>query len=64
SRTMRDLVAQDVIEVTRKTIQIQNRREPLAEGAGGTATANMVEVSRRVIVIQNRDALEASAGMS
>ncbi|UCD24819.1 MAG: Crp/Fnr family transcriptional regulator, partial [Gemmatimonadota bacterium] len=41
SRTMRDLVAQDIIQVTRKTIQMQNRREPLTEGAGGTATANM-----------------------
>ena len=63
SRTMRDLVAQEIIEVTRKIIKIHNRRDSQPEGDGG-GSDSMIEVSRRVIVIQNRQALEASAGMS
>lgn len=63
SRTMRDLVAQEVIEVTRRTITIQNRRDPAPDSAAGKEGRNLIEVSRRVIVIRNREALEASAGI-
>jgi CRP/FNR family cyclic AMP-dependent transcriptional regulator len=64
SRTMRDLVAQNVIEVTRRTVTIRNRRDPTADSAAGDAPSNLIEVSRRVIVILNREALESGAGMS
>jgi DNA-binding transcriptional regulator YhcF (GntR family) len=64
SRTMRDLVGQEIIEVTRKIIKIQNRRDSQPVGDGGAGSDSVVEVSRRVIVIQNRQALETSAGMS
>ena len=64
SRTMRDLVAQELIEVTRKTITIKNRRDAQREGDSSPSGNDFVEVSRRVIVIKNRQALEASAGMT
>jgi CRP/FNR family cyclic AMP-dependent transcriptional regulator len=63
SRTMRDLVGQEIIEVTRKIIKIQNRRDSQPVGDGG-GSDSVIEVSRRVIVIQNRKALETSAGMT
>jgi CRP/FNR family cyclic AMP-dependent transcriptional regulator len=64
SRTMRDLVGQETIEVTRKIIKIQNRRDSQPVGDGGAGSDSVIEVSRRVIVIQNRKALETSAGMT
>jgi CRP/FNR family cyclic AMP-dependent transcriptional regulator len=64
SRTMRDLVSQDLIEVSRKTITIKNRRDDVREGDDSHSGNDLVEVSRRVIVIRNRQALESAAGMS
>lgn len=60
SRTMRQLAAQNLIEVSRKTMQIRNRREPSTE----PDASDLVEVSRRMIVIRNREALEMAAGRS
>ena len=54
SRTMRDFVSQDLIEIARKTVTIPNRRD-----RPGTAdSGDMVTVQRRIIVIKNRPALE------
>jgi hypothetical protein len=61
---MRDLVSQDLIEVSRKTITIKNRRDDVREGDDSHSGNDLVEVSRRVIVIRNRQALESAAGMS
>jgi hypothetical protein len=54
SRTMRDFVADELIEIARKTVTIPNRRDPKRDGGG----SDMVTVQRRIIVIRNRAALE------
>ncbi len=61
SRTMRDLVTKGFIEVTRKTVNIRDRRDDRASSVG---KGGLIEVSRRTIVIQNREALEAAAGIT
>ena len=58
SRTMRDFVSQNVIEVTRKTVTIPNRRDNQRDGGGET---KMINIPRRIIVISDRPALEAAA---
>jgi CRP/FNR family cyclic AMP-dependent transcriptional regulator len=62
SRTMRDLVSQNLIEVSRKTVRIPDRRDPIT-GETIEAAVDLIEVPRRTIVIQNRGALEAAAGL-
>jgi len=54
SRTMRDFVAQDLIEIARKTLTIPNRRGAARDGDGN----DMVTVQRRIIVLKDREALE------
>ena len=54
SRTMRDFVSQNLIEIARKTVTIPNRRDRPGSGDSG----EMVTVQRRIIVIRNRPALK------
>ena len=58
SRTMRDFVSQNIIEVARKTVTIENRRERPRDGE---PDKKMVKIPRRIIVITNREALEETA---
>jgi CRP/FNR family cyclic AMP-dependent transcriptional regulator len=63
SRAMGDLTTQGLVEVTRQTMTIPNRRRSPRTGrpSGGQ---ELVEVSRRTITIRNRSGLEAAAGRS
>lgn len=61
SRTMRDFVAKGFIEVTRKTVTIRDRRDPVT-GEIASGPEDMIRVSRRVIVVKDRKALDALAG--
>jgi CRP-like cAMP-binding protein len=58
SRAMGDLTTQGLIEVSRQSATIPNRRK-VRPGRAGPDT---VEVSRRVIRIRNRQGLEGAAG--
>ncbi len=58
SRAMGDLTTQGLIEVSRQSATIPNRRK-VRPGRAGPDT---VEVSRRVIRIRNREGLEGAAG--
>ena len=61
SRTMRDFMAQNLIEVSRKTMKIPDRRDAASRGGGAENAAGFIEVTRRMIGIVNRKALEAAA---
>lgn len=54
SRTMRDFVSDELIEIARKTFTIPNRRD----AARGSGSDDMITVQRRIIVLRNRSALE------
>jgi CRP/FNR family transcriptional regulator len=54
SRTMRDFVSDELIEIARKTVTIPNRRDTRGSKDG----SDMVTVQRRIIVLRNRPALE------
>ncbi len=54
SRTMRDFVSDDLIEIARKSFTIPNRRD----ASRGDTGDEMVTVQRRIIVVRNRAALE------
>ncbi len=54
SRTMRDFVAQGLIEIARKTVTIPNRREV----SRNAEENDMVTLQRRIIVIRDRPMLE------
>jgi CRP/FNR family cyclic AMP-dependent transcriptional regulator len=58
SRAMGDLTTQGLIEVSRQSATIPNRRK-VRPGRAGPDT---VEVSRRMIRVRNREGLEAAAG--
>ncbi|NIM51606.1 MAG: cyclic nucleotide-binding domain-containing protein [Gemmatimonadales bacterium] len=60
SRAMRDLTAQGLIEVSRKTLAIANRRKPPESSA--PSGEELIEVTRRTITVRNRKGLEAAAG--
>ena len=60
SRTMRDLAAQQLIDVSRRTVSIENRRE--GSQRGDPSDTEVIQVTRRTITIVDRRALEMSAG--
>jgi len=62
SRTMRDMVSQNLIEVSRKTITIRNRRDAARRPGVADSEQELIKVPRRVISILNREALESAAG--
>lgn len=58
SRAMGDLTTQGLIEVSRQSATIPNRRKTRP----GRAGPDTVEVSRRMIRVRNREGLETAAG--
>ncbi len=63
SRTMRDLVSKELIEVSRKTMAIPDRRAAFTQASQPQDTdgEKLVQVTRRTITIRDRTALEAAA---